>query len=315
MAKISNTETFSYKVKSETASNITGRKRSDACLLGMLLFCNTLETDNIVFQTENDVCRDLFIRMVTHATENEKAVAVTEIKKRGRPRLYSLRIDKPSDRRAVFERVGIDPQNPSRYFKDNRLPKEKDLGAFVAGAFLACGSVLHPEREYHLEFVMGELSLCNDLGQMFIDRLGIIGKYTQRRSSHILYLKESEHIEDVLTLIGATLNALEIMNVKILKDIRNHVNRAANCDMANAEKQSRSSERQIKAIQIIEQSEGGLSRLSDELREIAEMRLENPDFTLAEIAEAFDPPLSRSGANHRFKRLEQIAEELLKSDG
>ena len=310
MARISNTETFSYKVKSEIASNITGRRRSDACLLAMLLFCNTLESDNIVFQTENDVVRDLFIRMVTHATESEKAVTVTEIKKRGRPRLHSLRIDKPSDRRAVFERVGIDPNAPSRFFKDNKMPKEKDLGAFVAGAFLACASVLDPEKEYHLEFVMSELSLCNDLGQMFIDRLDIVGKYTQRRSSHILYLKESEHIEDVLTLMGANFGALEIMNAKILKDVRNLVNRAANCDVANAEKQSLSSERQIKAIEVIEQSEGGLDQLQSELREIAEMRLEYPEYTLSEIAEAFNPPLSRSGANHRFKRLEKIAAQL-----
>lgn len=312
MARVSNTETFSYKVKSEAAGSITGRKRCDACLLGMLLFCNTLESDEIVFQTENEVCRDLFIRLVNHATENDKTVTVTEIKKRGRPRLHSLRIDKPSLCRAVYERVGIDPSKPSRFFANNKLPKEKDLGAFVAGAFLTCGSVLKPESEYHLEFVMSQLCLCNDLGQMFIDRLGIVGKYTQRRSSHVMYLKESEHIEDVLTLIGAPLSALEIMNVKILKDVRNHVNRAANCDVANAEKQSRSSQRQIDAITMIEQSEGGLSQLPDELREIAEMRLENPDFTLAEIAETFDPPLSRSGANHRFKRLEQIAEELSK---
>lgn len=312
MSKISNTETFSYKTKTEAASNVGGRKRCDACLLGMLLFCNTLENDSIVFQTENTVCRDLFIRLVCHATENDKAVTVTEIKKRGRPRLYSMHIEKPSDRRAVFNRVGIDPENPSRYFKDNKLPKEKDLGAFVAGIFLACGSVMSPEKEYHLEFVISQMSLCNDLGQLFIDRLGIVGKYTQRKSSHIIYLKESEHIEDVLTLIGAPLSALEIMNVKILKDVRNHINRATNCDVANAQKQSVTSERQIEAINLIERTKG-LDDLPEELREIAELRLENPDYTLSEIANAFTPPISRSGANHRLKRLEKIAEEILKS--
>lgn len=303
-------QTFSYKTKAEICQGITGRRRCDACLLGMLLFANTLRADEIVFQTENDLVRDLFVRLVSHASEADKPVNVTQIHRRGKPVLYSLRIDRPSVCRAVLERAGASPDSPSRRFEDNRLPKEKDFGAFVAGAFLACGSVVSPEKEYHLEFVMNELSLCNDLGLLFIDRLGIIGKYSERQSSFILYLKGSQNVEDVLTLVGAQMAALEIMNVEILKDVRNHVNRAANCAAGNAKKQNQTAQRQIEAIELIDSSEGGLAALPDDLRHLAELRMENPDMTLAELANEFDPPLSKSGINHRLARIEAYAKGL-----
>lgn len=303
-------ETFSYKTKSEICQSITGRKRCDACLLGMLLYANTLERDNIIFQTENDVVKDLFIRLVNHACENDKSVAVTEVKRRGRPMLYSLRIERPSLCAAVLSRVGINPDSPSRRFADNKLPKEKDLGAFVAGAFLACGSVLSPEKEYHLEFVIYDINLCNDLAQLFIDRLNLVGKYTERKLVSVIYFKGSEAIEDILTLVGAPMAALEIMNVEILKDVRNHVNRAANCVAGNAKKQSATAMRQVEAIERIADSKDGFAALPDELRVLAELRMENPDMTLSELAEQFDPPISKSGINHRLARIEAYAENL-----
>lgn len=303
-------QTFSYKTKSEICGNITGRKRCDACLLGMLLYANTLEKDNIIFQTENDVVKDLFIRLVNHACDSDKSVSATQFKRRGRPMLYSLRIERPSFCTAVLDRVGIDTDMPSRCFSDNRLPKEKDLGAFVAGIFLACGSVLSPEKEYHLEFVINDLNLCNDLALLFIDRLNLVGKYAERKSVSVMYFKGSESVEDVLTLVGAPMAALEVMNVEILKDVRNHVNRAANCTAGNAKKQSATAWRQIEAIERIDASEDGLAALPDELRVLAEIRLENPDMTLSELAKQFDPPLSKSGINHRLARIEAFAELL-----
>lgn len=303
-------QTFSYKTKSEICQNITGRKRCDACLLGMLLYANTLEKDNIIFQTENDVVKDLFVRLVSHACDNDKAVSVTPIKRRGKPMLYSLRIERPSLCGAVLSRVGIDTAEPSRRFADNKLPKEKDLGAFVAGVFLACGSVLSPEKEYHLEFVINDVNMCNDLALLFIDRLSLVGKYTERKSVSVMYFKGSEAVEDVLTLVGAPMAALEIMNVEILKDVRNHVNRAANCVAGNAKKQSQTAMRQVQAIERIADSEGGLAALPDDLRILAELRLENPDMTLSELAEQFDPPISKSGINHRLARIEAYAETL-----
>ncbi len=303
--------TFSYKVKSEVASSITGRKRCDACLLGILLYAHTLESNEIIFRTENDVVKDLFTRLVNHACESDKAVVCTTIERSNRPILYSLAVEKPSHCRALFERVGINADDPSRRFADNKLPKEKDLGAFVSGIYLACGSVLDPENGYHLEFVMNDVQMQNDLAIILIDRFGLQGKYSERKSSHVMYFKGSEQVEDVLTLVGATAASLEMMNAEILGSIRNHVNRAANCAAGNAKKQSATAQRQIEAIERIDASEGGIAALPDDLRFLAELRMENPDMTLSELAAEFDPPLTKSGVNHRLARIEAFAANLI----
>ncbi len=302
--------TFSYRVKSEIAAGITGRKKCDACLLGILLYAYTLEPNEIVFRTENDVVKDLFVRLVCHACESDKATTVTEIARKNRPVLYSIAIDRPSMCRKLYERVKINADNPSRRYADNTLPKEKEMGAFVSGIYLACGSVNSPEKGYHLEFVMNDIRLQNDLALFLIDRFGLQGKYSQRGASHVMYFKGSEQVEDVLTFVGAPMSSLELMNEEILKNIRNHVNRAANCAAGNAKKQSATAQRQIEAIEIIDASEGGIASLPDDLRFLAELRVENPDMTLSELAESFDPPLTKSGVNHRLARLEAIAKEL-----
>ena len=126
-----------------------------------------------------------------------------------------------------------------------------------------------------------------------------------------MYIKESENIEDVLTFMGASMSSLEIMNVKILKDVRNKANRIANCDSANIEKTIAASYKQIDDIEYI-MNPAGFDSLSDELREIAEARMENPDMSLRELGQALTKPISRSGVNHRMRKLSLIAEELRK---
>ena len=125
----------------------------------------------------------------------------------------------------------------------------------------------------------------------------------------MLYAKESELIEDFLTYIGAGNHALEIMRVKIEKDFRNRVNRSVNCDSANLDKTVAASEKSRRDIEFIEE-QIGLSSLKPELRETAQLRLENPESSLSELCEMFSPPISRSGLNHRLKKLSQIAEEI-----
>ena len=124
-----------------------------------------------------------------------------------------------------------------------------------------------------------------------------------------MYIKESENIIDMLTLMGATMSSIELMHVKMEKDMRNKINRAMNCDNANIDKTIRAAERQIADIELIEQTMG-LSSLPDNLREIAEIRLENPDYNLKQLGEELSPPISRSGANHRLQKLSEIAEEI-----
>ena len=302
-------ELFSHKVKAESAEGITGKKKCDAALLGMLLYCRELSGDKILFQTENRDVRDLFIRLVTHAA-GEGTVSLTTQKRKNRPSLYSMRMRDKAAIQKLFERVGIKSLPETRSLAGAPTVSDKNLGAFSAGVFLSCGSVVEPQKGYHLEFVTPTFELCRDLGTMFSERIGIEGRLMTRRSAYVLYFKESEHIEDILTLIGAQRSSLELMNVKIFKDIRNRVNRATNCDTANLGRQNRSAQRQIEAIRKIEASEGGLSKLPQELEDLARLRLENPDMSLNELMNVVNPPISRSGLNHRLARIEEIAKDL-----
>ncbi len=302
-------ETFSHRVKEEAAGSVTGRKRSDACLIALMLFADVC-ADSIEFKTDSQTCCDLFVRLASHASENENAVEIDVLRSRGRAPMHVVRISGRNDIDRIEKRLGVKSLDTGELVKRAEGLGEKYFGSFMAGVFLACGSISSPDKEYHLELVLPSAELCGRISDMLYLRMKIRMKAAERHSLHILYIKGSEGIEDILTLIGAPMSSLELMNVKVLKDIRNRANRATNCDTANCERQNRSAARQIEAIRVIERSEGGLSLLSDELREIAAMRLKYPEYTLAELSRELDPPISKSGANHRFEKIEKIAEEL-----
>ena len=130
-----------------------------------------------------------------------------------------------------------------------------------------------------------------------------------RRGQHIVYIKGSGSIEDTLTFIGAPQCTLELINTKIYKDIRNKANRIANCDAANIDKVVKAAMKQIEDIKLIDKVIG-LENISQELREVAQLRLENIDMSLQEIGEDLSEPISRSGVNHRFKKLAKMADEI-----
>lgn len=304
-------QTFTECVRAEAASNIDGRKKSDGCLLGLLMLSDYTDDGHIIFKTESEVCKNLLIRLLCHAAECSDCVNESVVRSRGRSPGYILSVESDRHTEKLAERLKIDSFDKSSILVAASKLSEKGFGAFAAGLFLSCGSISSPEKEYHLEFLLPDREICAGIRELLSERLGVSAKITKRNSSDILYLKDSEGIEDVLTLMGATMSSLEIMNVKVLKDIRNRANRATNCDTANCERQNRSAARQLDAIKVIQSSEGGLSLLPDELRQIAEMRLKYPEYTLAELSSEFDPPISKSGANHRLVRLEKIAEDIL----
>ena len=168
------------------------------------------------------------------------------------------------------------------------------LSAFLAGVFFGCGSMIDPNKEYHLEFNTPSELLCSDL-QKLLGSIGISGGQLLRKNMYVLYLKDSEHIEDTLTYMGAQQCTIALMNIKIRKDMRNKANRV----------------RQIQDIQWITQC-GQLEALSPELQELAELRLENPELSLKELGELLSEPIGRSGVNHRFQKIAAFAEELRK---
>lgn len=182
--------------------------------------------------------------------------------------------------------------------------------AYIRGAFLGGGSVSNPEKTYHLEFVTHNSDYAEELSYL-INHFKITSKVIQRKGSYVVYIKEGEQIVDLLNIIGAHSSLLELENVRIMKEMRNNVNRLVNCETANLSKTVNAAVRQVESIKLIKK-EIGLGRLPKNLRDIAEVRLNYPDESLKELGELLDPPVGKSGVNHRLRRIEKIAEELRK---
>jgi hypothetical protein len=181
-------------------------------------------------------------------------------------------------------------------------------GIFLRGVFISCGSVTDPSKDYHLELVPPNSGKCSELLD-FMNECGLAMKKSIRKSQSFVYCKGSERIIDFLTFIGATKHSMELMNVMIYKEIRNNVNRAVNCEAANIDKTTRAAGKQISDIEYIF-AEKGEKFLKEQLREVALVRRSNPDMSLYEVGMALKIPISKSGVNHRLRKISQIAEEL-----
>ncbi len=177
--------------------------------------------------------------------------------------------------------------------------------AFLRGAFLSCGYIDEPEKNYNLEFVFSDLTLAYELEQI-LEELGYTPKWSQRHNYAVLYFKESEKIEDLLTLMGATDKTLELAEIKVIKDMRNRLNRTTNFMEANIGKAVNAAVDQKNAINAIKEA-GLYNQLSASLIEAAELRLRYPESSLQEILEESGCSLSKSGLNHRLQKLIKIA--------
>ena len=298
---------FSYSVKKELCSVITDKDRKYCCLYGMLLFCRIFSAEAIVFQTENyEVC-GLFRRLADDVIGGKNITEVSEIKKKNGGALYSISVPSEHYREEIIYRFRISGRAVIHRIRTDIIDNNS-VFAFIAGAFLSCGSVTEPIKEYHLEFAVPYRELAADLTELLVS-VGVNAKYAERKNAYVIYLKDSEAIEDLLTLMGATMSSIDLMNVKIYKDVRNKANRIANCDAANIERTLRASEKQIEDIEYIMHTEG-LDSLTPELKNMAELRVENPDVSLKELGEMLDKPIGRSGANHRLKKLSEIADKI-----
>ena len=174
--------------------------------------------------------------------------------------------------------------------------------------FLQIGSVSDPERFYHLEFVCATEQEANKLA-MLIREFHIPAKTVERKGHFVVYLKESDAISDMLNLLGAHQALMKFENIRILKGMRENIQRQVNCETANLQKTVSASVRQIQDIDYI-RTHVGFSNLPEGLREIAELRLKRPNATLKELSEELVPPVGKSGVNHRLRKLSELAEEL-----
>ena len=182
--------------------------------------------------------------------------------------------------------------------------------SFLRGVFLGSGRVTDPEKQYLLEFSLGERS---EIFLSYFQDLGLTPRISKKRSETVIYFKSSAEIEDIFALANMNQAAFALMNEKIQSEIRNSVNRIANCETNNIEKAVLASMNQISLIERLS-AKGLLSLLPDELEQTARARMEHRDLSLSQLAALITPPISKPGLSHRLKRITAIAEELLDSD-
>ena len=179
--------------------------------------------------------------------------------------------------------------------------------AFIRGLFLSCGSVSDPEKLYHLELVFANIERARGFRDLL--RLsGIPSKIIERKGRQVVYLKEGDLISEFFALTQANTSLLEMENIRVYKDVRNTINRRVNCETANLEKTVSAAMEQKEAISFLQEKKL-LGTLAAPLRTLAELRLANPESSLKELGEMMDPPVSKSGVNHRMRKLLKIAEE------
>lgn len=180
------------------------------------------------------------------------------------------------------------------------------LSHFILQLFLLHGSVTDPAKRNHLEFAFESEAECSVLGELLAAQ-GIAGKHTVRKKQHIYYLKDGEAIADFLAYIGANNAAFDFMNSRIEREFRNNVNRQVNCDTANIGKAIRAAEEQAAVIRSL-MEEGLLEELPSDLKETAKVRLQYPQMSLKELGSVHEPPIGKSGVNHRLSKIMDFAE-------
>lgn len=299
--------TYSQRVKEELCKTKLSCQNCVYYLVyGMLLFGS--RPDGTMFSSDNRKITDC---LAQHIVELTGIIAGSEdegLKTGKRHRYYTLAVEQTDDVEQFYKlfSAAIAGEFPPEIFKKGKI-KSCCLASFLRGAFLGCGVIVNPVREYHFEFKLKRPELSDGLFSLLPAALGF--KQTLRKGKAVLYLKGSEPIEDALTWLGASKSALELMNIKIEKEVRNKVNRVTNCETANISKTVKASVKQVGDIRFLIEKKG-MEYLSDDLKEVAQARLDNPDLSLSELCRILPSGISRSGLNHRLNRLCRMADEL-----
>ncbi len=219
----------------------------------------------------------------------------------------SVCIEDDNSLNAVFEAIGYRFSNDALHVNFAALEDDECRAAFLRGAFLAGGYVSVSSNGYHLELVTHRFGVAKQTRTLLLEMEMPCGM-TMRRGNHVLYYKRSTIIEEFLTRLGAMNSAMELMLTKVEKDVNNKINRVVNCGTANLERIAGASKVQLDAIAELRRN-GRLDTLPAQLRKTAEIRENNPELSLSELSQLFDPPLTRSGLNNRLKKIIAISKE------
>ncbi|KPU43438.1 putative sporulation transcription regulator WhiA [Oxobacter pfennigii] len=310
---------FSQVAKNEIC-RIAGQDKccQVAELSALIKVCGTISINgnhNIGFRitTENPAIARRIFSLLKNCFGINPDVLIKRNKQLKKNNIYMLVVTNDRGSVKILQESGVLADNSSGIsiiygIKKSLIEKDCCKRAYIRGTFLGGGSVTNPEKTYHLEFVNHTEEHAIDLSNL-INSFELNSKVIQRKNSYVVYLKEGEQIVDLLNIIGAHKSLLNLENVRIYKEMRNNVNRLVNCETANLNKTVNAAVRQLECIKYIRDTIG-LKKLPVGLRQVAEARLNNPDSSLKELGEMLDPPVGKSGVNHRLRKIEQFADEL-----
>lgn len=311
---------FSSKVKNEIARCELDDKCCELAELSAIIRMNAtiqlkgLNKLNLRMTTENAATARRIFSLLKSRYNEDIDVVVKKSKQLKKKNQYLIVISNEELAKQILIDIGfidkdtMDILNPNYKVKESIIKNRCCKRSYIRGSFLGGGSVNNPENSYHLEFTTNNEDHGDDLSNI-INTFGLSAKVIERKESFVVYLKESSQIVDLLNIIGAHIALLDFENVRVLKDMRNNVNRLVNCETANLSKTIDAAMTQVENIKLIQDTKG-LHTLAPKLREVAYLRLEFRDSTLKEIGEMLDPPVSKSGVNHRFRSIEKIANNI-----
>mgnify|MGYP004609236725 FL=1 len=190
----------------------------------------------------------------------------------------------------------------------NMKQDEQLARLYIREAFIKSGSVNDPNKKYHLQIMFKEKAKAEEM-QTLLNNFNIHAKIIKKEKDYMLYLKDGEEISEFLALVGANKSVIKFEEIRVIKEKRNDINRLVNCETANLNKTINASVKQIEDIKKIKKA-GKFNELPETLKEIAEVRINNPEMSLIELGKLLDKPIGKSGVNHRLKKLSQISEEL-----
>ncbi len=297
---------FSYDTKNELCKLPVQKlccARAEA--YGILLYCNTFSSTEVRIITENPN----FAARLPKLFQRAFSLRFDRMPEPGTPGKLVFQITDRKKLDRIINALGYDPrQNLVLHINFGLLEEECCRASFLRGTFFAGGSLTDPQKRYHLELNTSHLQASREL-EVLLRECGYPPKSLARNGSFITYFKQSDQIEDFLTWIGAPVAAMRIMSAKVEKDLRNSVNRRLNCDSANLDKAVGAAQEQMEAIRKLREA-GLLEQLPDKLQLTAALRLEYPELSLSELAESFDPPVTKSCLNHRLRKLVELAKPL-----
>jgi DNA-binding protein WhiA len=310
---------FSSKLKEELSRQISPARHCQiAEMAAIISLCGKImisEDDRytIKIHTENVAVARKYFTLLKKTFNISTDVSIRRNAYLNKNRTYTVTIREHEDAIRVLHAVKLLDENGEvgenlNVVQNVVIQQSCCRRAFIRGAFLSSGSISDPEKFYHFEIVCATEEKAEQLKNI-IATFDLEAKIVKRKRYYVAYIKEGNQIVDILNVMEAPITLMELENIRILKDMRNSVNRQVNCETANINKTVSAAVKQIEDIEYIRDTIG-LDNLPENLREIARERLERPESTLKELGEALDPPVGKSGVNHRLRKLCDLAGRL-----